>query len=907
MKKLIIAVIIGVVFTVSVIVYVFMQKSTQQSSAAAGDMINTQDLTDTSTVKKDAGTVFFDLYTAPNNEQGVAPSQNNDTSLFNTSTKNDTAILEFIKKSPRVPKNLLEKGSNSNVKGVSFTSGDSNFDRLLPANFSASLIRRSEDKDDLYLQKVAPTKENEVHHYYNQTINGKPVLGGVLAVHAVDNRILAATASLVSDQTVESTSITEEQAKNKALEQARIDSEQHPIELMITDSKQYVFNYKILHFSDDVTNYPSLAVTVSGKRDVDLFLKRYYVDLHSGKLLFTEELLQDIANVNVYDCSNGGCSLAKSSDSQQSSDTEVSNAYDFLKKTLEYYQNSHTRNSYDGNGSAVNANIHFSQGISCPNAFWNGRVNVCTGMATQDVLSHEMTHGVTQTTAGLVYSQQSGALNESFSDIFAYAVTNSWSIGVGSVMGEIRRLDDPTNPRPSNPAYKRPQPDKLFSQYYYCGSSDNGGVHINSGVLNYAFYLMTAGGTFNGCTITGVGRDKTVPIMYRTLTTYLTSSSNMSTTFNAVKKACDDLFSPDACAQVTAAMQATEMDQTPIKCANGTEKPATCSNGATIAPTTSVSPTGTGTTTPTITASPTAAVTPNPQPTIVVTKSTATTNTVSINVSVTASTVKAFKVQKHYKDSAQGSYSAWEDLGIFAAGQAIQDSAIDKTKIYQYQVRSCSDTACQNFLSDYVLTSEIVYDALPATNPTATPVPSATPSGPGITLKLKFQGIQKKPVSVTSWPVKIKMVADSSGRRYESTVNFTVDDNGVWSAKVPVNGFQADRYMIYIKGPKHIQKKVCDITPTESIAGTYHCKNNEGISLATANQTLDFTGILQLVGDLPEQDGVVNAYDISQIVNCISTPSDSCTQKADLNLDSKVDAQDYSLVIAALAIRFDED
>lgn len=815
MKKFIIAVVIGAVFTVSAIVYVFMQKSTQQSSAAAGDMINTQDLTETSTVKKDAGTVSFDLYTSPSKTQGVAASQNNDESLFNTSTKNDTAILEFIKKSPRVPTNLLEKGSNSNVKGVSFTSGDSNFDRLLPSNFSASLVRRTEDKDDSYLQKIAPTRDDAVHHYYNQTINGKPVFGGILAVHAVDNRIVAATANLVTDQTVKSTSLTEEEAKNKALEQARSDSANHPMELVITEANQYVFNYKVLQFSDDETNYPSLAVTVSGKRDVDLFLKRYFVDLNSGKILFTQELLEDLANVNIYNCASGSCSLAKSSASQQSSDTEVNNAYDFLTKTLDYYQTSHQRNSYDGSGGPVNANIHFSQGITCPNAFWNGRVNVCTGMATQDVLSHEMTHGVTQTTAGLVYSQQSGALNESFSDIFAYAVTNSWSIGVGSVMGEIRRLDDPTNPRPSNPAYKRPQPDKLFSQYYYCGTSDNGGVHINSGVLNHAFYLMTAGGSFNGCSITGVGRDKTVPIMYRTLTTYLTASSSIMATYNAVIKACGDLFSADACAQVTAAMQSTEMDQTPISCSGGSEKPATCANGSTVAPTTSVSPTGTGSTAPTATIAPTG------------TGSTAPTATVAPTGS--------------------------------------------------------------------------------STNPTTTPAPSPTASGPGITFKLKFQGIQKKPSAAVAWPVKIKLVSDTTGQRFESTVSFTSDDNGVWSAKVPLNGFQAGRYMIYVKGPKHIQKKICDITPTESIAGTYHCKNDQGVSLAAGNQTLDFTGILQLVGDLPDQDGVVNAYDISQIVNCIATPSDSCTQKADLNLDGKVDAQDYSLVIAALAIRYDED
>ena len=128
--------------------------------------------------------------------------------------------------------------------------------------------------------------------------------------------------------------------------------------------------------------------------------------------------------------------------------------------------------------------------------------------AADDVVAHELSHGVTENASNLVYSSQSGALNESFSDIFGEAVdlTNTggndgkgvrWDMGEDIPgIGAIRDMMDPT---------RFGDPDRTNSSYYYCGTGDYGGVHTNSGVPNKAFALMVDGGNFNGYNVSAIG------------------------------------------------------------------------------------------------------------------------------------------------------------------------------------------------------------------------------------------------------------------------------------------------------------------------------------------------------------------------------------------------------------------
>jgi hypothetical protein len=191
-------------------------------------------------------------------------------------------------------------------------------------------------------------------------------------------------------------------------------------------------------------------------------------------------------------------------------DPAADEAYDGLGATWSLYHDVYGRNSVDGLGLPLDATVHFGNGYD--NAFWNGQrmvfgdgdgVTFRRFTVALDVIGHELTHGVTQLTAGLAYQGQSGALNESVSDVFGSLVKQralgqdaaaaDWLIGAGlftdTVQGAALRsmkapgtaYDDPT-------LGKDPQPATMAD--YVETTDDNGGVHINSGIPNHAFYLV---------------------------------------------------------------------------------------------------------------------------------------------------------------------------------------------------------------------------------------------------------------------------------------------------------------------------------------------------------------------------------------------------------------------------------
>ncbi|OZC02665.1 M4 family metallopeptidase [Rubricoccus marinus] len=209
----------------------------------------------------------------------------------------------------------------------------------------------------------------------------------------------------------------------------------------------------------------------------------------------------------------------------------------------DYYQNTHGRNSYNGAGANITSTVHHR--VNYNNAFWNGQQMVYgdgdgsqfQALVDLDIVAHELTHAVTGATAGLIYQNESGALNEAVSDIMAVMVDrDDWRLGELSytpgVSGDaLRNL---ANPPEGN------QPDNYADRY--TGSQDNGGVHINSGIPNKAAYLMAAGGTFRGVTVASIGRAKTEKIWYRALTQYFTSSTNLAGARQGTLSATADLY-----------------------------------------------------------------------------------------------------------------------------------------------------------------------------------------------------------------------------------------------------------------------------------------------------------------------------------------------------------------------------
>ncbi|RMG68672.1 MAG: peptidase M4 family protein, partial [Bacteroidetes bacterium] len=214
--------------------------------------------------------------------------------------------------------------------------------------------------------------------------------------------------------------------------------------------------------------------------------------------------------------------------------------------TYDYFLLEHNRNSFDDNGSPVISYVHYD--TSYFNAFWNGQwMTFGDGnnapLTTLDVLAHEFAHGVTGNSAALIYAYESGALNESFSDIFGNAIEYygmpqqaDWRIGEG--FGAFRHM--------GNPGFYG-DPDTYKGSNWISGTFDNGGVHINSGVQNYWFYLLVEGGSGTNdkgedFSVTGIGWEKAANIAYRNLTTYLGPASQFADAREGAIQAAADLY-----------------------------------------------------------------------------------------------------------------------------------------------------------------------------------------------------------------------------------------------------------------------------------------------------------------------------------------------------------------------------
>lgn len=196
----------------------------------------------------------------------------------------------------------------------------------------------------------------------------------------------------------------------------------------------------------------------------------------------------------------------------------------------------------------------------------------------------------------------------------------------------------------------------------------------------------------------------------------------------------------------------------------------------------------------------------------------------------------------------------------------------------------------------------------PLTPVTISPTnPSSVSGNVKLNLKLKFQGIGKLPVeSLRQMNVKIKLKKEGAGTNvYETNGTLNSDSNGVWSGTVGINIADiSGKWLFYIKGPHHIQKKICGSKPKENSPGTYRCSDGN-ITLVNGNNDFDFSGITFLVGDL-DQSGVVDSVDFALVKNNLGKTDVDTLKKADLNRDGRVDTQDFSLILAALLIKTDE-
>lgn len=253
--------------------------------------------------------------------------------------------------------------------------------------------------------------------------------------------------------------------------------------------------------------------------------------------------------------------LVRSEGDASTGDKAADEAYEGAGQTYDLFNTIFGRNSIDGNGMKLISTVHYLQGYD--NAFWDGEQMVYGDgdedlpeeerlfnrfTIALDVIGHELTHGVTDYTARLVYQDQSGALNESFSDIMGILVKQrfigqtaaeaDWLIGAGLftrlIKGKaLRSMKDPGTAYDDPLIGKDPQPGHMKD--YVKTSSDSGGVHINSGIPNRAFYRAAK-------EIGGYAWEKAGKIWYITLRDKLTETSDFQDAAEKTWQTAVELF-----------------------------------------------------------------------------------------------------------------------------------------------------------------------------------------------------------------------------------------------------------------------------------------------------------------------------------------------------------------------------
>ena len=247
--------------------------------------------------------------------------------------------------------------------------------------------------------------------------------------------------------------------------------------------------------------------------------------------------------------------LVRGEGAKRSRDVAVNEAYDGSGTVYDFYDKAFSRNSIDGKGLRLDSSVHYDRQYD--NAFWDGQQMVYGDgdgeifnrfTISLDVIGHELTHGVTQYEAGLVYDGQPGALNESMSDVFGSLVKQwskkqtaakaDWIIGEGLLAKGVngvglRSMKAPGTAYDDKVLGKDPQPAHMKD--YYKGTADNGGVHINSGIPNYAFYLVAQA-------LGGNAWERAGKIWYTALCDWLKPQSTFADARTATVGAAADLY-----------------------------------------------------------------------------------------------------------------------------------------------------------------------------------------------------------------------------------------------------------------------------------------------------------------------------------------------------------------------------
>jgi bacillolysin len=466
------------------------------------------------------------------------------------------------------------------------------------------------DINDVEVDRTSPVDEAGLEHVrMRQLHRGVPITAGELLVHLKGTRAMAVNGHTLSDLPNDVTPrLTPQEALAKA-HNMLVKYMTRDIAAAATYSTPHLEILNRAFLTGTKRDHSHLAWFVEATGQA--FHENIWIDAKGGGVLLHFSQLESALSRNVYTANHTGylapnpaTTLLRSEGGAATGDLDSDNAYNFAGITYNYFKNNHGRDSWDGIGAQIVSTTHYCT-TTCPsyaNAFWTGapdyQMVYGDGYASaDDVVGHELTHAVTDKTAHLYYYMQSGALNESFSDIFGETIDLTdgvgndspavrWQVGEELFVGGLRNM---LHPELVDPKYGV-SPAKMTDANFFCDSAgftdpsgDHGGVHTNSGVPNKAYALMVDGGSFNGRTITGIGLTKAAKIEYRALTTYLTSGATFLDDYNALKQSCSDLIgvvgiTSSDCVQVDNALLAVEMNIQPCGLVAGDITPL-CSSG----------------------------------------------------------------------------------------------------------------------------------------------------------------------------------------------------------------------------------------------------------------------------------------------------------------------------------------
>lgn len=446
------------------------------------------------------------------------------------------------------------------------------------------------------------------HVHVRQTYGDVDVFGGELIVHwNKDGTLAGVTDSWVDGLQVETApALTAEQAVAAAAASGR---GCHDCFAVPPDVGLWVLRhggadrlaYRVQLTRDESGGAPGLPVSFVDAHTGEIFWEYDNLQTATGSSLYSGDVsfntfhvpggnsyrLEDLTRkLGTYNYNNGTSAASSFTDADDHWDAPAQragvDAHYAMSAVWDYFSSAHGRVGMDGGGGPLfttstdgttklfTARVHY--GSNYVNAFWNGSYLVfgdgdgdTSGpLVTVDIVGHEMTHALIQSTAGFNYAGESGALSESWADVFGamaerhakgeggttQAGHDIWKIGEecwtprNGTGDALRYLDDPHEA--SNNGYTaNDDPDHYGERY--TGAADNGGVHVNAGIPSKAFHLLAQGGAHHlGGSMEGIGADNAARIWYKALTTYMTSGTDFAAARAATADAANVLFGPDS-------------------------------------------------------------------------------------------------------------------------------------------------------------------------------------------------------------------------------------------------------------------------------------------------------------------------------------------------------------------------